>query len=177
MLKHTGGGDVSLESISLELPADISTVSYKDHAAATVASSISLSKWGVPSGKSNVDSNRSSLVLRDLRLSMGTASYYGLAVTRGSVTNTWLNYITNAASWDAAASECTVNGAVDASITTSTACAAVNGTLGIIGDHKFPVLGNANNLNIDFVSPNNKGFKLNSLSWRGQLHLKGSKGV
>ncbi len=177
MLKHTGGGDVSLESISLELPTDISTVTYKDHASATISSSISLSKWGVPSGKSNVDSNRSSLVLRDLRLSMGSDSHYGLKVTRGSVTNTWLNYIINVATWDAGASECTVNGVVDATITTSSACSTVNGSIDFIGDHKFPVLGNAENLSIDFVSSNNKGFKLNSLSWRGQLHLKGSKGV
>mgnify|MGYP000111273244 FL=1 len=145
MLQHASGGDVALESISLELPTDITSITYADHGATPVSSTISLSKWGVPSGKGNVDSNRSSLVLRDLRLSMGDNSYYGLKVTRGTVTNTWLNY--------------------DAS------------TMLFIGDHKFPVLGNANNLDIDFVSTSNKGFKLNSLSWRGQLHLKGSQGV
>ena len=139
------GGSRALEAISLELPVDFSTVDYRDDGTEVIESKISLSKWGVPSGKGNVDSNRSSLVLRDLRLSMGTGSYYGLKVTRGSVTNTWLNY--------------------DPS------------SYAFIGDHKFPVLGNANNLNIDFVSTSNKGFKLNSLSWRGQLHLKGSQGV
>ena len=138
-------GDRALETISLELPEDINTVTYEDDGVDTVESTITLSKWGVPSGKGNVDSNRSSLVLRDLRLSMGDNSYYGLKVTRGTVTNTWLNYESPGMTF--------------------------------IGDHKFPVLGNANNLNIEFVSTSNKGFKLNSLSWRGQLHLKGSQGV
>jgi hypothetical protein len=108
---------------------------------------------------------------------MGDDSYYGLKVTRDTVTNTWLNYLVNVATWDAGASTCTVNGTVDASITTSAACVAIDGTTDFIGDHKFPVLGNANNLEIEFVSALNKGFKLNSLSWRGQLHLKGSTGV
>jgi len=76
---------------------------------------------------------------------MGDNSYYGLRVTRGAVTSTWLNY--------------------DES------------TLAKIGDHKYPVVGNANNLQIELVSHINKGFKLNSLSWRGQLHLKGSRGI
>ena len=138
-------GDRALETIALELPTDINTVTYEDDGADPVNSSISLSKWGVPSGKSNVDSNRSSLILRDLRLSMGDDSYYGLKVTRGSVTNTWLNYETTGMTH--------------------------------IGDHKYPVVGNADNLGIQFVSENNKGFKLNSLSWRGQLHLKGSQGI
>jgi hypothetical protein len=144
MVKY-GSGDTKLEAIDLELPTDISTVTYSDDGGTDVASKITLSKWGVPSGKGNVDSNRSSLVLRDLRLSMGDKSYYGLKVTRDTVTNTWLNY--------------------DAT------------SMAFIGDHKFPVLGNANNLEIEFVSTSNKGFKLNSLSWRGQLHLKGSQGV
>ena len=139
-------------TIDLEVPKDFAAASapviYIDDVgeeAVIVESKISLSKWGIPSGQGNVDSNRSSLILRDLRLSMGTGSYYGLTVTRGSLSDTWLNY--------------------DAT------------SYAFIGDDKFPVLGNANNLNIDFVNTSNKGFKLNSLSWRGQLHLKGSQGV
>jgi len=139
-------GDRKLEAISLELPEDMTTVTYEDHGADTVQSRIELSKWGVPSGKSNVDSNRSSLILRDLRLSMGDSSYYGMEITRGTVVRTYNNYVTTP-------------------------------SLAIIGDHKYPVVGNANNLEIAFVSDINKGFKINSLSWRGQLHLKGSRGI
>ena len=138
-------GTKAFETINLELPTDLTTVSYEDGGDTPVHSNIVLSKWGVPSGSSNVDSNRASLLLRDLRLSMGDNSYYGLRVTRGAVTSTWLNY--------------------DES------------TLAKIGDHKYPVVGNANNLQIELVSHINKGFKLNSLSWRGQLHLKGSRGI
>ena len=104
-----------------------------------------MSKWGVPDGKSNVDSNRSSLILRDLRLSIEDNSYYGIEVKRGSVTNTYLSY--------------------DAS------------TLAKFGDDRYPVVGNANNLDIAIISNINKGFKLNSLSWRGLMHLKGSRGI
>ena len=138
-------GDTKLESISLELPEDIDTVVYED-SSSPVSSTIQLSKWGVPSGQGNVDSNRSSLILRDLRLSMSENSYYGIQVDRGLVsTDTWNNYVL--------------------------------APLTIIGDHKYPVVGNANNIEISFVSTINKGFKLNSLSWRGQLHLKGSRGI
>lgn len=170
-------GTTKLESISLEISQDISTVTYEDDGADPIHSRIELSKWGIPQGKSNVDSNRSSLILRDLRLSMGDNSYYGLKVTRGSVTNTWLNYVVNTTTWDSGTNECTVNGTVDPSITTETACTALDGTIDLVGDHKYPVVGNANNLGIQFVSENSKGFKLNSLSWRGQLHLKGSQGI
>ncbi len=134
-----------LESISLELPEDIDTVVYAD-GTTPVSSRIKLSKWGVPSGQGNVDSNRSSLILRDLRLSMDENSYYGIQVDRGLIsTNTWNNYVLP--------------------------------TLDIIGDDKYPVVGNAENIEISFVSTINKGFKLNSLSYRGQLHLKGSRGI
>jgi hypothetical protein len=145
LMVRYASGTTKLEAIDLELPTDMSTVTYADDGGTAISSKITLSKWGVPSGKGNVDSNRSSLILRDLRFSMGDKSYYGLKVTRDTVTNTWLNY--------------------DAT------------SMAFIGDHKFPVLGNANNLEIEFVSTSNKGFKLNSLSWRGQLHLKGSQGV
>lgn len=138
-----------LESISLELPSDFTAVNYRDGDPVTgedVASRVEMSKWGMPSGQGNVDSNRTSLVLRDLRLSLEDDSYYGVEITRGTVTNTWLSYVTSP-------------------------------SLAIIGDNKFPVVGNANNLSIAIVSDINKGFKLNSLSWRGQLHLKGSRGI
>lgn len=139
-------GDTKLESISLQLVEDINIPVFEDDGGTAVSSRIELSKWGVPSGQSNVDSNRSSLILRDLRLSMEDNSYYGLEVSRDTVTNTYNNYVTTP-------------------------------TLAQVGDHKYPVVGNANNLNIAFVSDINKGFKLNSLSWRGQLHLKGSRGI
>jgi hypothetical protein len=138
-------GDKVLETIDLELPKDITTIDYQDDGTDPVESRIEMSKWGVPSGQSNVDSNRASLILRDLRLSMGVNSYYGVEVTRGAVVNTWLNYETTGMTF--------------------------------IGDHKYPVVGNANNLDIAIVNTTNKGFKLNSLSWRGQLHLKGSRGI
>jgi len=135
----------TFKTINLEMPTDLTTVVYTDGGDTPVRSSILMSKWGVPNGSSNVDSNRASLLLRDLRLSMGDNSYYGVRVTRGDLTSTWLNYNEN--------------------------------TLAIIGDHKYPVIGNANNLKIELVNEINKGFKLNSLSWRGQLHLKGSRGI
>jgi hypothetical protein len=144
MIRHSDGTN-SLETINLELPSDIDTVTYEDHGTEAIQSRIEMSKWGIPSGKSSVDSNRSSLILRDLRLSMGENSYYGVEVSRGAVKSTWLNYETTGMTH--------------------------------IGDHKYPVVGNANNLKIALVSDSNKGFKLNSLSWRGQLHLKGSQGV
>ena len=144
MVEYTNG-DKKLEAISLELPEDFTSVTYDDGGDTQVESRIELSKWGVPDGKSNVDSNRTSLILRDLRLSLEDNSYYGIEITRGSVTNTYLSYntLTNA----------------------------------IVGDNRFPTVGNADNLTIAFVSDINKGFKLNSLSWRGQLHLKGSRGI
>ena len=138
-------GDKALETIDLELPKDITTIDYQDDGTDPVESRIEMSKWGVPSGQSNVDSNRASLILRDLRLCMDSNSYYGVEVTRGAVVNTWLNYETT--------------------------------DMTFIGDHKYPVVGNANNLDIAIVNTTNKGFKLNSLSWRGQLHLKGSRGI
>jgi hypothetical protein len=139
-------GDKKLESISLELPEDINTVVYEDSSGDPVSSTVQLSKWGVPDGKSNVDSNRSSLILRDLRLSVSPNSYYGLEIVRGTVTRSYNNYVTTPA-------------------------------LALVGDDKFPVVGNADNLTITINSQINKGFKLNSLSWRGQLHLKGSRGI
>ena len=139
-------GTKKLESISLELPEDINTVVYEDSSGDPVASTVKLSKWGVPDGKSNVDSNRSSLILRDLRLSVSPNSYYGLEIVRGTVTRSYNNYVTTPA-------------------------------LALVGDDKFPVVGNADNLTITINSQINKGFKLNSLSWRGQLHLKGSRGI
>ncbi len=139
-------GDKKLESISLELPEDINTVVYEDSSGDPVVSTVKLSKWGVPDGKSNVDSNRSSLILRDLRLSVSPNSYYGLEIVRGTVTRSYNNYVTTPA-------------------------------LALVGDDKFPVVGNADNLTITINSQINKGFKLNSLSWRGQLHLKGSRGI
>lgn len=139
-------GDKKLESINLELPADINTVVYEDSSGDPVTSTVQLSKWGVPDGKSNVDSNRSSLILRDLRLSVSPNSYYGLEIVRGTVTRSYSNHVTTPA-------------------------------LALVGDDKFPVVGNADNLTITLNSQINKGFKLNSLSWRGQLHLKGSRGI
>jgi len=146
MVKHTDGTK-SLETINLELPADIDTIHYGDHTTATtpgtetIQSRIEMSKWGMPTGKSSVDSNRSTLILRDLQLSMADNSWYGIEITRGAVTNTWYNY--------------------DAT------------TMTPLGDHKYTVVGNANNIKVAFVSNTNKGFKLNSLSWRGLLHQKG----
>jgi hypothetical protein len=139
-------GTKKLESISLELPEDINTVVYEDSSGDPVASTVQLSKWGVPDGKSNVDSNRSSLILRDLRLSVSPNSYYGLEIVRGTVTRSYNNYVTSPA-------------------------------VALMGDNKFPVVGSADNLTITINSHINKGFKLNSLSWRGQLHLKGSRGI
>jgi len=144
MVEYTNG-DKKLEAISLELPEDFTSVTYDDGGDTQVDSRIEMSKWGVPDGKANVDSNRSSLILRDLRLSVADDSYYGIEITRGAVTKTYNSYSTS--------------------------------TLNIIGDNRFPVVGNADNLDIAIVSNINKGFKLNSLSWRGQLHLKGARGI
>jgi len=134
-----------LESISLELPKNISSVGdYTDDDGADVVSRIELSKWGVPEGNSEVDSNRASLRLRDLKFNMGEGSKYGVEVSRGVVSNTWYNYDSNGDP---------------------------------IGDHKYTVVGNADTVNIAFVSETNKGFKLDSLSWRGNMHLRGSQGI
>lgn len=133
-----------LANINLELTTDISTLVYKDTDTLDIESRIEMSKWGIPSGQSNVDSNRSSLIIRDLQLSMGENSTYGVELTRAGVTKTWYNY---------------------------------NDTTPELGDHKYTVVGNANNVQIALVSDTDKGFKLNSLSWRGQMHLKGSRGI
>jgi len=142
-----GNGEVEIEKVSLQIPLDFSTIDYTDEDGTIIKSTIEFSKWGIPSGQSsNVDSNRSSLIIRDLRFSMDDDSYFGVTIDRNGVKRTYNNYVTSP-------------------------------SLALEGDNKFPVVGSADNLSITFSSEIAKGFKLNTMSWRGQLHLKGSRGI
>jgi len=213
MLNDNGGaGDNLLTTIDLELTTDIHSPIYKDVGTLDINSRIEMSKWGIPSGQSNVDSNRSSLIIRDLQLSMQDESDYGVELTRAGIATTWNNALEVKGSVTDVTSATTlfhtnidITAGVLVSLTlrndTQDFTTTITGNVGyllefveVIGktwavddeytilgvpgnNHKYTVVGNANNVQIALVSDSDKGFKLNSLSWRGQMHLKGSRGI
>jgi hypothetical protein len=154
-------GFKQLLTIDLGLPKNIVDVNYSDYIDTVnrvpFLSSITLSRWGVPAGKGNVDNIRVKLSLRDIKFSVATGSAYSIAVALRGTSKTYTNVVETPGQYPAI------------TLYPSNDLYPRNLTYNFKDDGKFSTVGDVNNLTISFVNDTERGFKLDSMNYRGNL--------
>lgn len=176
-------GFINLETIELEHRQDFLGTSYLDNGSEVYESKIVLTKPGFSTGKDKVDDHRGTLVLRNIKFSADYGSFYAVTSYRYGKPLGYYHdshqgvfpprdYITfKEHKYDSTPG-------VQPNYSTLPSSNLYPGvtTYEMYSDHKYPVVGNANNLAIAITNDIAAGFRINSLDIVG-TYQKNSRNV
>lgn len=175
--------DTNLEIIPLEYVMDFTSVEYLDGGSEPFESSIVLTKPGFATGGDKIDDNRGTFVLRSIKFSADYGSLYNLAAHRFNkprdyfynngigtypdkdyITTKEYNYRTSAGTFP------------DTGLFPAYDLYPGSVTYAMNSDHKYTVMGNVNNLDIEITNEIASGFRINSVDIAG-TYVKNSRNV
>ena len=174
---------INLEIIPLQFNMDFQHIEYLDNGVNTFESKIVLTKPGFPTGQDKVDDRRGTFVLRSIKIGATYGSIYNLTSYRFNKPRDYYynvglglypqkDYITKK-DYNYRVSE-GVHPSLGA--TPSETFLPGSETFVMTSDHKYPVLGNCNNLEIEITNNIASGFRINTLDILG-TYVKNSRNV
>jgi hypothetical protein len=176
-------GNVNLEVMALEHKQDFSGISYLDNGSEAYEARIVLTKPGFYTGRDKIDDNRGTFVLRSIKFGADYGSFYNVTSYRyGRPLGYYYDsnqgvfppkdYITSKTH------AYTSTPGVQPNYSTLPSANLLPGvtTYEMYSDHKYPVVGNSNNLAIEITNDIPSGFRINSLDIVG-TYVKNARNV